>query len=174
MALLEQYLQQERSMILDNNIRFTMIGQRDKLTKQVNAEIDKSIQQSEHNTGLTLCLAINYSSRNEIVDACRLIATRVMKGELIPEHIEETTFSESLYTCGMPDPDLLIRTAGEMRISNFLLWQISYTEIWVTPVCWPEFTIKDYHDALRTYAHRTRRYGGLTIETDHDTVTELC
>ncbi len=113
---------------------------------------------------MTLCLAINYGGRTEIVDAVRAIADRVRRGELAPERIDEATISEALYTAGMPDPDLLIRTAGEMRVSNFLLWQISYAELWVTPKFWPEFDAALLHDALRDFARRERRFGGLKPE----------
>jgi undecaprenyl diphosphate synthase len=109
-----------------------------------------------------LCLAINYGSRGEIVEAARAIAQQVKDGKLSPDEIDEQTISDNLYTKNMPDPDLLIRTAGEMRISNFLLWQISYAELWVTDRCWPEFEIADLHQALRDFAGRDRRFGGLS------------
>jgi undecaprenyl diphosphate synthase len=108
-----------------------------------------------------LCLAINYGSRAEIVDAVKEIASRVKRGEMTPESITESTISDSLYTRGMPEPDLLIRTAGEMRISNYMLWQISYAELWVTSKYWPEFDADLLHDALREFARRERRFGGL-------------
>jgi undecaprenyl diphosphate synthase len=161
MALLHQYLIAERQEIMDQNIRFTTIGRRAALPENVLAEIDESIRISRNNTGMTLCLAINYGGRTEIVDAVRKIAERVRRGELAPEQIDESTISDALYTAGMPDPDLLIRTAGEMRVSNYLLWQISYAELWVTPKCWPEFDIPLLHQALRDYAKRERRFGGL-------------
>jgi undecaprenyl diphosphate synthase len=104
---------------------------------------------------------VNYGSRQELVDACREIAQLAVRGELDPEQIDESTVSNHLYTAGMPDPDLLIRTAGEMRISNYLLWQISYAELWVTPTCWPEFRKPDLLAALRDFAARDRRFGGL-------------
>jgi undecaprenyl diphosphate synthase len=161
MALLKQYLLAERKKILDQNIRFTVIGRREGLPSEVLAEIDENIRLTRHNTGLTLCLAINYGSRAEIVDAVRAIAARVGRGELRAERIDEATISGALYTAGMPDPDLLIRTAGEMRVSNYLLWQISYAELWVTPKFWPEFDAALLHDALRDFARRERRFGGL-------------
>jgi undecaprenyl diphosphate synthase len=110
---------------------------------------------------MILCLAINYGGRAEMVDAVRNIAEAVRKGALDPEEISETTIGDALYTAGMPEPDLLIRTAGEMRVSNFLLWQISYAELWVTEQCWPEFDSESLHAALRDYASRERRFGGL-------------
>ena len=161
MALLKQYLLQERDKILRQNIRFVVIGRREGLPEEVLAEIDENQRLTKANTGLTLCLAINYGSRAEIVDAVRSIAGRVQRGELRPEQIEEATIGESLYTAGMTDPDLLIRTAGEMRISNYLLWQISYAELWVTERFWPEFGAELLQEALRDYAKRERRFGGL-------------
>lgn len=164
MTLLKEYLLAERQKILDQNIRFTVIGRREGLPAEVLAEIDENQRLTKNNTGLTLCLAINYGSRAEIVDAVRAIAERVKRGELACEQIDETTISNSLYTAGMPDPDLLIRTAGEMRVSNYLLWQISYAELWVTRKFWPEFDTVLLHSALRDFANRERRFGGLKPE----------
>jgi undecaprenyl diphosphate synthase len=164
MALLKDYLLGEREKILSQNIRFTVIGRREGLPAEVLAEIDENERLTRTNTGLTLCLAINYGSRAEIVDAVRAIAGRVKRGELAPEQIDEDTISHALYTGGMPDPDLLVRTAGEMRVSNYLLWQISYAELWVTPKFWPEFDAALLHEALRDYAKRERRFGGLKPE----------
>jgi undecaprenyl diphosphate synthase len=161
MSLLQQYLLEERREILDQNIRFTTIGRRDGLPPEVLRELDENIRLSMGNTGLTLCLAINYGGRTEIVDACRDLAERVRRGELAPVAIDEAAIDAALYTAGMPDPDLLIRTAGELRVSNFLLWQISYAELWVTERCWPEFDAALLHEALRDYARRVRRFGGL-------------
>src|SRR5439155_10588384 len=123
--------------------------------------MDKTVELSASNSGTRLCLAINYGSRLEIVDAVRRIAEEVRAGKIDPPSIDETTLAERLYSAGMPDPDLLIRTAGEMRVSNFLLWQISYSELWVTEKCWPEFEIADFHQAIRDYATRDRRFGGI-------------
>jgi undecaprenyl diphosphate synthase len=161
MALLRQYLLGERQKILDQNIRFAVIGRREGLPDEVLAEIDENVRLTRANTGLTLCLAINYGSRAEITDAVRAIAERVRRGELRPEDICEESISRSLSTGGMPDPDLLIRTAGEMRVSNYLLWQISYAELWVTPKFWPEFDAALLHEALKDFARRERRFGGL-------------
>jgi undecaprenyl diphosphate synthase len=162
MALLEQYLIQERQLILQQNILFRTIGRRCGLPPRVLEEVDESIRQSSANTGMTLCLAINYGARGELADAVRDLAGRVRAGTLDPEAIDEETIGNALYTAGMPDPDLLIRTAGEMRVSNFLLWQISYAELWVTDRCWPDFDRATLHQALRDYAGRERRFGGLT------------
>ena len=164
MALLKQYLLAERARILAQNIRFAVIGRREGLPDEVLAEIDENVRLTRGNTGLTLCLAINYGSRVEIRDALAAIAERAMRGELTPADITEDTISDALDTAGMPDPDLLIRTAGEMRVSNYLLWQISYAELWVTPRYWPEFGAGLLHDALRDFARRERRFGGLTPE----------
>jgi undecaprenyl diphosphate synthase len=161
MHLLEQYMIQERATIMDNNIRVRMLGRRDEIPDQVLAELDKTVAMSSENTGMWLNLAINYGGRAELVDAMRAIAERVQSGDLQPQNIDEAVIAGCLYTAGAPDPDLLIRTAGEMRISNFLLWQISYAEIWVTEKCWPEFDEATLHEAIRGYASRERRFGGL-------------
>jgi undecaprenyl diphosphate synthase len=161
MALLKEYLIAERGEIMDQNIRFTMIGRRGDLTPEVLHELDENIRMSRKNTGTVLCLAINYGGRTELVDAVRSLAARVQQGKLDAEQIDEDDVSNALYTAGMPDPDLLIRTAGEMRVSNFLLWQISYAELWVTDQCWPDFSCETLHQALRDYANRERRFGGL-------------
>lgn len=161
MLLLEQYLIAERREIMEENIRFTTIGRRDPLPENVLRQIDESVRLSAGNTGLTLCLAVNYGSRTEITDAVRKLAAEVQAGRLDPRRISEETVEKALYTAGMPEPDLLIRTAGEMRVSNFLLWQISYAELYVTPCLWPDFTVEEYRNALRDYAKRERRFGGL-------------
>lgn len=161
MALLHEYLVAERQEIMDQNIRFSVIGRRQGLPDFVLREIDESVRLSQTNTGMTLCLAINYGGRTEIVDAARALAERVQRGEIGPEAIDETSFADALYTAGMPDPDLLVRTASEMRVSNYLLWQISYAEIWVTPKCWPDFDAETFRESLRDYGNRERRFGGL-------------
>jgi undecaprenyl diphosphate synthase len=161
MTLLRQYLIRERPLILEQNIRFTVIGRREELPPHVLDEMDKSIRLSRDNTGMTLCLAINYGSRSEMVDAVRELARQVKTGNLVPDAIDETTIEGALNTAGMPDPDLLVRTAGEMRVSNFLLWQISYAELWVTDTYWPDFDVPTLHRALRDFAGRERRFGGL-------------
>jgi undecaprenyl diphosphate synthase len=162
MQLLEQYLIEERAEILRQNLRFAVIGRREGLGEGVLREISLTDRCSRDNTGMRLCLAVNYGSRAEIVDAVQSIAREVADGRLQPDVIDEATIGRSLYTAGMPDPDLVIRTAGEMRVSNYLLWQISYAEFWVTDKCWPEFEVGDLHAALRDYAARDRRFGGLS------------
>jgi undecaprenyl diphosphate synthase len=161
MTLLHRYLLDERAEIMGQNIRFSVIGRRSGLPDNVLAEIDENVRLSAANTGMTLCLAINYGGRTEIVDAVRALVERVRRGELKPDAIDEDAVSAALYTAGMPDPDLLIRTAGEMRVSNFLLWQISYAELWVTEKCWPDFDRDTLHQALRDFGRRERRFGGL-------------
>jgi undecaprenyl diphosphate synthase len=161
MHLLEQYMIEERATIMRQDITVRVIGRRDGIPPATLAEMDKTIEMSAANRGTRLCLAINYGGRGEIVDAVRRIAAEVKQGALDPAAIDERTIDDRLYSAGMPDPDLLIRTAGEMRISNFLLWQISYAELWVTDKCWPEFEIADLHQAIRDFAARDRRFGGL-------------
>ena len=161
MHLLEQYMIEERTTIMDNNLRVRMVGRRTNIPAQVLRELDRTVEMSEQNSGMWLNLAINYGSRAEIVDAVRQIAQRVAAGQLAPTAINEDTISSHLYTAGFEDPDLLIRTAGEMRVSNFLLWQISYAEIWVTDKCWPEFDEATLHQAIVDFARRNRKFGGL-------------
>jgi undecaprenyl diphosphate synthase len=161
MHLLEQYMVEERATIMENNIRVSVIGRREEIAPAARREIDKTVALSASNTGMKLCLAINYGGRSELVDATRRIAERIKAGELSPDAIDEQTISEHLYTAGMSDPDLLVRTASEMRVSNFLLWQISYAEIWVTQRLWPDFREPDLHQAIRDFAARDRRFGGL-------------
>jgi len=161
MHLLEQYLIEERTTILDQNIRLAVIGRRSGIPDDVQREMNKTIELSAANTGLRLCLAVNYGARGEIVDAVRSLVSEACAGKLRPEEVDERRLADALYTSGMPDPDLVIRTAGELRVSNFLLWQISYAEIWVTNRCWPEFQEADLHQAIRDFATRDRRFGGL-------------
>ncbi|MGL5098151.1 MAG: polyprenyl diphosphate synthase, partial [Planctomycetia bacterium] len=162
MRLFEWYLIDERPTLLRQNVRLKVIGRRDGIPDYVQREMDASLNASAGNTGLTLCLAVNYGGRTELVDAVRRLAERAVAGEINPKEIDEASIADGLYTAGMADPDLLIRTAGEQRLSNFLLWQVSYSEIYVTDVCWPDFEAEDLHRALRDYAGRERRYGGLT------------
>jgi len=161
MHLLEQYMIEERTTIMQNDLRVDVIGRREGIPRAVLQEMDKTVDMSAENRGTRLCLAINYGSRMEMVDAVRAIARKIQSNQIEPDGIDETTIAEHLYTTSMPDPDLLIRTAGEMRISNFLLWQISYAELWVTDHCWPEFSEADLHQAIDDFSRRERRYGGL-------------
>ena len=164
MHLLQQYVVEERSEIMKQNIRFNIIGRRDGLSDGVLNEVQKTIDLSQSNDGMQLNLALNYGSRAEIVDAVQKISNDAVQGNLSPDEIDEELISKYLYTAGFPDPDLLIRTAGEMRVSNFLLWQISYSELWVTQKYWPEFNRDDLVQAFQDFASRSRRYGGLNLE----------
>lgn len=161
MHLLERYMIDERDRIMRHNLVVDVIGRRDGIPPSVREEMEKTIRLSSTNTGTRLCLAINYGGRVEVVDAVRRIARRVASGDLSVEQITESCIADHLYTAGMPDPDLVIRTAGEMRVSNFLLWQISYAEFWVTDRYWPEFREEDLHRAIHDFAARDRRFGGL-------------
>jgi len=155
------YLCQERETMRENNIRFKQIGRLENLPDLVLDQVNQTLAETANNDGLQLNLALNYGSRAEITDAVRAIAAKVAAGELDPRDIREQMISDHLYTAGMPDPDLLIRTAGEMRVSNYLLWQISYAELVVSPVLWPDFKIEDLHKALAEFASRNRRFGAL-------------
>ena len=165
MRLLKKFLVGERPTLAENDVRLTAIGRLDDLPAPVRKELDRTIELSAGNTGLNLCLALSYGGRAEIVDACRRLAEQVASGRLDPAAIDERRFAQALYQPGH-DPDLLIRTAGERRVSNFLLWQISYAELYVTTACWPEFDVAELHKALRDYATRTRKYGGLVDASD--------
>jgi undecaprenyl diphosphate synthase len=162
MHLLQQYMIEERSLLMRERIRLAMIGRRDGLPDATLAELDRTVAMCAANDGMRLCLAINYGSRGEIVDAARRLAAEAAAGRLDPATIDEEAFAARLDTAGMPDPDLLIRTAGEMRISNFLLWQISYAELWGTDVAWPDFSEADFDEAVAAFARRDRRFGGLS------------
>ena len=153
---------EERALLMEQGIRVQVIGRREGIPVRVLNEINKTIEITSTNKGTTLCLAINYGARGEISDAVQQIARRIEQGEISADQIDEKLIADNLYTSGMPDPDLLIRTSGEMRISNFLLWQISYAELWVTEKYWPEFEESDLHQAMEIYATRNRRFGGLT------------
>jgi undecaprenyl diphosphate synthase len=157
MMLLRRYLRSELSMLLDNNIRFNVIGRPDGLAPEIQAELTDAERRTAVNTGLLFNIALNYGGRTEIVDAARA----AMTSGLAPDDLTEARFSEFLYTKGQPDPDLLIRTSGEMRISNFLLWQIAYAEIYVTETYWPDFRRRDLLEAIVAYQKRDRRYGGI-------------
>jgi len=159
MDLYVRYLIAERDTIMGNNVRFLHVGRREGLPTSVLSEMDKTVAMSRENKGLKLCLALNYGSRDEIVDAVRVLAERVRNGRLTPSAINESEISNSLYTAGLPDPDLLVRTANERRVSNFLLWQISYAEIYVSEKLWPEFTPADLDAAINDFAARERRFG---------------
>ncbi len=159
MKFLARYLKTEQQEMNQNNVRLRAIGQLDRLPKFVREQLDATIASLDQNTGTTLNLALSYGARTELVDAARAIATKAQSGEMAPADIDEQTLSDHLYTAGMPDPDLLIRTSGEMRVSNFLLWQISYAELVVTERLWPDFGEADFRAALEEFAARDRRFG---------------
>ncbi len=161
MDLYAEYLARERSTVMDNNVRLVQLGRREGLPERVLRELDETIAVSKDNTGMTLCLAINYSGRTEIVDAVRRIVRAAVNGTVRPEEVDEQLVSDSLGTAGLPDPDLLIRTSNEHRLSNFLLWQISYTELYVADVYWPDFRESHLHAAIREFARRERRFGAV-------------
>jgi undecaprenyl diphosphate synthase len=157
MMLLKRYIRLELGTLLSNNIRFRVIGRSDELAPDVQEELEIGVRQTADNTGMLFNIALNYGGRAEIVDAVR----RVLAAKINPDHLDEKRFSEFLYTANQPDPDLLIRTSGEMRVSNFLLWQIAYSEIWVTETLWPDFRRRDLLEAVVAYQKRDRRYGGI-------------
>ena len=161
MKYLIHYLKTETPELNKNNVRLEVIGQIYRLPENVQEHLKKSMATLSRNNGLTLVMALSYGSRIEIVDAVRGIAEQVKRGRLDPADITEQVFAQHLYTRNIPDPDLLIRTSGEMRVSNFLLWQISYAELVITPTLWPDFRKPQFHEALEEYARRHRRFGGV-------------
>lgn len=165
MLLCEEYLASQRQELLDNGIRFRTIGRVADLRESVRTALAETTEATGGGDGMTLVLALNYGSRQEITDAVVEIARKARDGEIEPGSIDENTIASHLDTAGLPDPDLLIRTAGEMRVSNYLLWQISYAEIHVTDVLWPDFAETDLHRAFRDYAGRNRTRGGLESPT---------
>ena len=161
MGLLRLVLREELTEMGREGVRLRAIGRLQDLPEAVREELDSAIAKTKANTKLDLILALSYGSRVEITEAVKAIAREAKAGSLDPDRVEEKTVSEHLYTRDLPDPDLLIRTSGEMRISNFMLWQISYAEIHVTPVLWPDFGEKEFAAALAEYARRDRRFGGV-------------
>jgi undecaprenyl diphosphate synthase len=161
MKYLVHYLKTETSELNKNNVRLEVIGQIYRLPEAVQDHLQKSMATLSGNNGLTLVMALSYGGRTEIVDAARALAKKAKSGSLDPADITEDVFAQHLYTRNVPDPDLLIRTSGEMRVSNFLLWQISYAELVVTPTLWPDFRKPQFYGALEEYNRRHRRFGGL-------------
>ena len=157
MGLLKQYLRLELKLLLRNNIRFRVIGQRERLNPDVRDELAMAEARTASNTGMQFNIALSYGGRAEIVDAAR----RAIREGVSPDALDETLFSSFLYTAGQPDPDLMIRTSGELRVSNFLLWQIAYAEIWVTDALWPDFRARDLLEGIVEYQKRDRRYGAI-------------
>jgi undecaprenyl diphosphate synthase len=161
MRLLREYLKRELPAIHQNNIRLVVIGRPAQLSEPVRKDLEGAVQLTQHNSGMKLVVALNYGGRAELVDAFNALLERVRSTKVTPLHVDEQAISDHLYTAGLPDPDLLIRTSGEMRVSNFLLWQIAYAEIYVTETLWPDFSRVRLFEALIEYQKRERRYGGL-------------
>ena len=159
MRLLKRYLKSELNEMLDNDIRFQTIGMTNRLPKDVQGILKETIDKTSQKKGMVLTLALSYGGRQEIVESVRKIARRIESGDISPEEITDQLFSGYLFTASMPDPDLLIRTSGEYRISNFLLWQTAYTEIYVTSTLWPDFRKEGYLKAIEEFQKRERRYG---------------
>ncbi|MEM7681591.1 MAG: polyprenyl diphosphate synthase [Planctomycetota bacterium] len=165
MSLYVQYLVSERPLFLENNVRLVQIGRRDGLPPAVLDELDRSVEMTASHTGLTLNLAINYGSRAEITDAVRGLCQDAADGRIDPGAVDESAIADRLYTAGQPDPDLLIRTAGEMRLSNYLLWQISYAELYVADVCWPDFGPGELDAAFEAFRRRRRKFGAVAEDS---------
>ena len=163
MHLLEQYLIEERRTINEQGMQLKVIGRRNRLPENVVAEMNRTIEMSASNSGTKLVLAVDYGGRDEITSAVRSIASAVSAGELSMDDIDEETVSNRLYTAGLPEVDLMIRTGGDMRVSNFLLWQLSYAELWVTEKSWPDFQQADFLSAIRDFTTRQRRFGGINV-----------
>jgi undecaprenyl diphosphate synthase len=161
MALLKEYLRREMKTLLDNDIAFRVVGRMEGLDSSVVAALESALRKTAHCRGMVFNIALNYSGRAELADAVRAVARDVAAGRLSPEEVDEHAIAQRLYTAPLPDPDLLIRTSGEMRISNFLLWQIAYAEIHVTPVLWPDFRARHFLEAIAEFQKRERRYGGV-------------
>jgi undecaprenyl diphosphate synthase len=169
MQLLLQTVQKEVDELNKNNVRLMTIGQLEDLPRPARLGILNAIDRLKNNTGLTLNLALSYSSRKEITEAVKAIAKEVEAGKILVDDVSEELVSKHLYTASIPDPDLLIRTSGELRVSNFLLWQLAYTEIYVTEVLWPDFRRREFFQAIEAYQNRERRFG-MVSEQIHPTI----
>jgi undecaprenyl diphosphate synthase len=163
MLLIELVARREIDTLDAKDVRIHVMGRLDEVPDSLRAELQRDCDRTRENRGLNLILAINYGGRREIVDAARTLAQRVADGRLQPAEIDEQQFAGSLYLPGIPDPDLLIRTGGEMRISNFLLWELAYSELYVSPVLWPDFRRDHLAEAIREYQHRERRFGAVPV-----------
>ena len=172
MKLFEQYLESELEKLLKNDIRLRAMGDLSKLPKGVRGLLERNQERTKDLTGMELILAVSYGGRDEITNAAKQIAEKIKSGELDPSQITEKVFAENLYLSDLPDPDLLIRTSDENRISNFLLWQLAYSEIVVTPVLWPDFSKEEFFKCLEIYSRRSRRFG-LTEEQINDNVSKI-
>ena len=171
MRLLREYLKQELPEIHRNNIRMLVIGRVDQLPEAVREDVRNAMELTAGNTGMKLAVALNYGGRAELVDAFNAILDRAQKNGAAHAPVDEQMISDNLYTAGLPDPDLLIRTSGEMRVSNFLLWQIAYAEIYVTETLWPDFSRVRLLEALVEFQKRERRYGGLASDDSEEDAT---
>jgi len=161
MKLPQEFLSTELDELVERNVRICMVGSKDELPRHTREALELAEERTRNNTGLQLNFALNYGSRKEIVDAVAEIAVRVQAGELQPDQVCEDLINQYLYTRDIPDPDLLIRTSGEIRLSNFMLWQLAYTEMWFTDVLWPDFTQEHFYQAIAEYQGRARRYGAV-------------
>lgn len=161
MGLLEKTINQELAALVENDVRVCFIGRLDGLGPSTRKEVERAIATTSSCRGLNLVIALNYGSRGELVDAIRAVGGQIQAGTLTPQQIDEALISRHLYTREIPDPDLLIRTSGEFRVSNFLLWQIAYTELWVTPTLWPDFGPRELFLAVAEFQRRERRFGGI-------------
>ncbi len=174
MHLYSRYLVEIRPLLEEHNVRLVHLGRRVPLPQQVLDDMDETIRLTSNNTGMVLGLALNYGSRTEIADACQQIAKQCVAGELNPDEIDPDMIADHLNTVGLPDPDLVIRTSGEMRISNFLLWQLSYAEFYVTQTHWPDFSPEDFDQALVAFASRSRRFGDVKAKVEQAQAEESC
>lgn len=168
MSLLVSNISKETKTLVENNVRLKVIGDTDSLPKNVNDELKNPVKKTEKNTGLTLIIALSYSSRWEIINTVKEIAREVKSGTLKPEDIESNIFEQHLVTAGIPDPELLIRTSGEYRLSNFLLWQLAYTELYFCKTLWPDFRREDLYQAIIDYQCRERRFGKTSAQIKND------
>ncbi len=159
MTLFERVLKRELQEMMQENVRIQFVGNLAALPRSLQAEIERSMTETQDNPGIQFTVATNYGGRQEILQACRAIAIQVQQGHIQPDEIDEALFSRHLYTANVCDPDLLIRTSGEMRLSNFLLWQMAYAELYITDALWPDFDRAQFHKALSAYQQRDRRFG---------------
>ena len=164
MKRFERYLDKEGQELKRKGVRLGVIGRKEELSQALHKKIEKTVRMTQNNDKLYLNLAINYGGQEEIVDAAKKIAEEIRKGTLVSQEIDVDLFRKYLYTANQPYPDLLIRTSGEQRVSNFLLWQIAYAELWITPTLWPDFGKEEFIKAIRDYTNRNRRFGGLGEE----------
>ncbi len=165
MEMCVAYCEHEREALRSNNVRVRVLGRREGMPDQALVALDGLVEATKECTGITMCLAVNYGGRDEIVDAARSLAARAVSGDIRPDEIDADMFADFLTTRGLPDPDLLIRTGGDFRVSNYLLWQISYAEIMVTDVQWPDYSREELHEMIRRYAGRSRRFGNIDTES---------